>query len=129
MPADGADRAPLRLGAPFENVDAESFAREVETEYGALHLLKTTPPAGLRFYSAASGHPYVPDRATAAVEVAKATCGVRMIDRRVELDMSGVPTGAVGRRERDQSGRCTCASPWRRRAAAILYNDHVPRVV
>lgn len=59
-----------------------------------------------------------------AVEVAKATCGLDMIDRRVELDMSGVPTGAVSRRDRDPSGRCTCASPWRRRAAARMYNEH-----
>jgi hypothetical protein len=56
-----------------------------------------------------------------AAEVAKVTCGVAMIDRRVELDMSGIPTGSVSRRVRDQSGRCTCSSPWRRRAAARLY--------
>src|SRR5262249_30824099 len=31
-----------------------------------LHLLKTTPPAGVRFYSGASGLPYVPDRESAA---------------------------------------------------------------
>jgi fatty acid desaturase len=50
MPADGADRAPLRLGAPFEHVDVQAFASEVEALHGELkaslgaadyrHLLK-----------------------------------------------------------------------------------------
>lgn len=56
-----------------------------------------------------------------AVEVAKRMTGVPMVDRRVDLDMAGVPSGAVGRRLRDPRGRCTCVSPWRRRAAQQLY--------
>ena len=41
-------------------------ARQVEHAYRDLHLLKTTPPAGVRFYGAARGEAYVPDRASAA---------------------------------------------------------------
>lgn len=55
-----------------------------------------------------------------AAEVIKSTLDVGMVDRRVDLDLAGVPSGAVGRRNRDASGRCTCHSPWRRRAAAGL---------
>lgn len=56
-----------------------------------------------------------------AAEVAKAAAGLPLIDRRAELDMSGVPPGAVRRLPRDPAGRCLCASPWRRRAAQALY--------
>lgn len=55
-----------------------------------------------------------------AAEVVKSTLSTGMIDRRVDLDLAGVPSGAVGRRSRDASGRCTCHSPWRRRTAASL---------
>jgi 3-hydroxymyristoyl/3-hydroxydecanoyl-(acyl carrier protein) dehydratase len=43
-----------------------AIAREVEQAYRDLHLLTTTPPPDVRFYSAAWGRAYVPDRATAA---------------------------------------------------------------
>lgn len=55
-----------------------------------------------------------------AVEISKPGIGATQIDRRVDLDMAGVPTGAVGRRPRNASGHCTCASPWRRRATGTL---------
>ena len=41
-------------------------ARQVEAAYRALHLLETTPPPGIRFYSGATGRAYVPDRDSAA---------------------------------------------------------------
>lgn len=59
--------------------------------------------------------------AIAAAEVTKAANGFQLLDRRLDLEMSGVPTGATSRRLRDASGRCTCASPWRRRAAGRMY--------
>ncbi len=40
--------------------------REVEAAYRDLHLLPTTPPAGVRFYSGARGGTYEPDRESAA---------------------------------------------------------------
>ncbi|HMB06182.1 MAG TPA: beta-ketoacyl synthase N-terminal-like domain-containing protein, partial [Isosphaeraceae bacterium] len=41
-------------------------AREVEDAYRAMHLLETTPPAGVRFYSGARGRAYDLDREAAA---------------------------------------------------------------
>ncbi|MBV8559117.1 MAG: acyltransferase domain-containing protein, partial [Planctomycetaceae bacterium] len=41
-------------------------ARQVEEAYRALHLLETTPPPGVRFYSGATARAYVPDRDSAA---------------------------------------------------------------
>ena len=43
-----------------------AIAREVESAYRALHDLKTTPTAGITFYSTASGERYDPDRTSAA---------------------------------------------------------------
>jgi hypothetical protein len=54
-------------------------------------------------------------------ELAKAAAGVPLVDRRVDVDLSGVPTGAVRRVARDTSGRCLCASPFRQRHARQLY--------
>ena len=41
-------------------------ARQVEAAYRALHLLATTPPPGITFYSGGWGRAYAPDRETAA---------------------------------------------------------------
>jgi acyl transferase domain-containing protein/3-hydroxymyristoyl/3-hydroxydecanoyl-(acyl carrier protein) dehydratase len=41
-------------------------ARQVEDAYRAMHLLPTTAPPGVRFYSGARGVSYVPDRESAA---------------------------------------------------------------
>lgn len=57
----------------------------------------------------------------AASEVAKAAAGLPLVDRRVDLDLSGLPLGAVRRLPRDASGNCLCASPFRQRAARRLY--------
>ncbi len=42
------------------------IARQVEGAYRNLHLLETTPPPGIAFYSAARGEVYTPDRESAA---------------------------------------------------------------
>jgi hypothetical protein len=59
----------------------------------------------------------------AASEVAKAGAGLPLVDRRVDLDLSGLPLGTVRRLPRDRSGRCLCASLFRQRAAGRLYGD------
>lgn len=56
-----------------------------------------------------------------AAELAKAAQGASMADRRVDLDLSGVPAGAIGRRDRDSTGSCICRSPHRQRWANRLY--------
>jgi acyl transferase domain-containing protein/3-hydroxymyristoyl/3-hydroxydecanoyl-(acyl carrier protein) dehydratase len=43
-----------------------AIVRDVADQYRDLHLLPTTPPEGVVFYSGAIGEPYVPDEARAA---------------------------------------------------------------
>lgn len=59
--------------------------------------------------------------AVAAAEIEKIKKGLPLLDRRIDLDVSGVPTGMVRRVARDRSGRCLCANPFRIRAARRLY--------
>lgn len=56
-------------------------------------------------------------------ELTKATMGATLVDRRVDLEMSGLPLGAVSRRSHDQSGNCICNSPYRRRWATRLHRS------
>ena len=72
----GGDRAAIEqtvamLGSPFFPLPTVStvhcaIAREVEDAYRNLHLLKTSPRAGLRVYGTAWGEPYEPTRERAA---------------------------------------------------------------
>jgi hypothetical protein len=62
-----------------------------------------------------------------AAELTKAALGLPMVDRRVDLDLSGVPLEGVRRRPRDTSGNCVCASPQRWRWATKLYGNDGPR--
>jgi hypothetical protein len=57
-----------------------------------------------------------------AAEVVKAAVGLPGLDRRVELDLSGVPLGGWRRPRQDRSGRCPCSNPFRRRLARALYD-------
>ena len=68
---DAVERLVADLGVRFFPLSAVStvhceVVRHVEDAYRALHLLETTPPPGIRFYSGAWARAYVPDRATAA---------------------------------------------------------------
>lgn len=56
-----------------------------------------------------------------AAEIEKMKKGLPLLDRRIDLDMSGVPTGMVRQVARDRSGRCLCANPFRIRSARRLY--------
>jgi hypothetical protein len=56
-----------------------------------------------------------------AVEVVKAALGLPGLDRRVDLDLSGVPLGGWRQPPRDPSGRCPCTTPARRQVARSLY--------
>lgn len=59
----------------------------------------------------------------AAAELAKAARGLAPLDRRVDLDLSGVPLGVQTRRPRNQTGTCICSSPKRRAWASRLYDQ------
>lgn len=56
-----------------------------------------------------------------AGEIAKAARSLPMINRRVELDLHGLPDDFVYRLPQDNSGRCACASIVRRRWMHQLY--------
>ena len=56
-----------------------------------------------------------------AAEIVKSASGLAMVDRRFDLDMSGVPLGIVRRRQADSSGRCVCGPGLRSRWMAKLY--------
>jgi len=56
-----------------------------------------------------------------AAEVVKAAVGLPGLDRRVELDLTGVPLGGWRRPARNPSGRCPCTNPARRDLARALY--------
>jgi len=57
----------------------------------------------------------------AAAELLKEAIGLPLIDRRVDLDLSGLPSGFTRRIKADESGRCACASPIRKRWMRRLY--------
>jgi len=57
----------------------------------------------------------------AAAEVRKAQLGVPRLNRRLDLDLTGLPQGVLRRPAHDTSGRCLCASPFRRRWMRDLY--------
>lgn len=59
----------------------------------------------------------------AAVEIYKISCGLPAVDRRLDMDLSGLPQGYVRRPSADVTGRCLCASGFRRAAMRQLYRS------
>lgn len=56
-----------------------------------------------------------------AAEVVKASLGLPGLDRRVDVDLAGIPLGGWRRPARNPSGRCPCTNPGRRALARALY--------
>lgn len=56
-----------------------------------------------------------------ASEVDKQALGLPLLDRRADVDLSGLPLGVTSRHPRDTSGKCLCAQPIRRQWAQRLY--------
>ena len=57
----------------------------------------------------------------AAAEVLKELHGLPRLDRRVDVDLAGLPPGVIRRRSHDETGRCVCHSTVRRRWMQRLY--------
>lgn len=57
----------------------------------------------------------------AAAEIIKYLTGLPGVDRRVDVDLSGLPQGFTHRADADTTGRCLCASAHRRRWMRTLY--------
>ncbi|MFE2755358.1 hypothetical protein ACFXGA_25475 [Actinosynnema sp. NPDC059335] len=60
----------------------------------------------------------------AAAEVVKQLTGLPLVDRRVDVDLSGLPPGLVRRAAADRTGRCLCRSGTRIRWYRKLYRGH-----
>jgi hypothetical protein len=58
----------------------------------------------------------------AAAELRKMQFGFQLLDRRIDLDLTGLPQGITRRPVWDTSGRCLCASPFRQRWMQQLYS-------
>ena len=59
----------------------------------------------------------------AAAEIVKQLRGLPLLDRRVDVDLSGLPPGLVRRPTADTSGRCLCRSGTRTRWYRAMYDD------
>jgi hypothetical protein len=64
----------------------------------------------------------------AAAEVLKQLDGLPVLDRRVDVDLGGLPPGVVRRVSADATGRCICRSAVRRRWAERLYHTGTDQV-
>lgn len=64
----------------------------------------------------------------AAVELVKQLRGLQMLVGRLDVDLAGLPPGAVRVMPRDDSGRCLCYSGVRRRAWRQFYGTREPAV-
>lgn len=58
-----------------------------------------------------------------AAELVKHILGLPTVDRRVDLDVAGLPAGIVRRLPADTTGRCICHSGVRRRWYRKMYSD------
>jgi hypothetical protein len=61
--------------------------------------------------------------ALAAAEIVKEVQGLPLVDRRIDVDLSGLPPGLVRRVAADPTGRCLCRSGTRIRWHRQLYQD------
>ena len=128
-------------GAPLERADVEAavaaeriraeraeelIGRRIDDLVRRAYAEVTVPIPGAE--PAAVSAPYVSwmGGLLPAVEVAKAARRLPALDRRVDLDLTGVPLGVQSRRPRNPVGSCTCASPKRRAWADRMYGRNGP---
>ena len=102
---------------------AELIGRRLDDLVQRIYAEATVPVAGQM--PVAVSAPYVSwmGGVLIAAELAKAARGLPLLDRRINLDLSGVPLGVASRKPKDTSGQCVCASPWRRRWLDKLYGQ------
>ena len=58
-----------------------------------------------------------------AAELVKHMLGLPTVDRRVDIDVAGLPAGIVRRPPADATGTCICHSGVRRRWYRTMYGD------
>ena len=104
------DSVPGLLGRRLADLRPRVYAEATITLEGTIAPVPVSAP----FVSMFAG-------VVAAAEVAKAARGLPLVDRRVEVDLHGVPGDFVLRLPADRSGRCACANPTRRRWMRSMY--------
>jgi len=113
LPAERRDRL---IGAPLSDLVRQAYA-EME-----LRAPAHAPNAGEVVAVAAPQVSWFAG-VMAAVEVIKQLRGLPLVDRRVDVDLTGLPPGLVRRLPADATGRCLCHSGIRRRWYRELYAD------
>jgi hypothetical protein len=113
-----ADRRDALIGASISDLVRQAYAEiELRAPSRALHgegTVALTAPQVSWFAGV-----------LAAVEVVKQLRGLPVVDRRVDVDLSGLPPGLVRRRPADTTGRCLCRSGTRIRWYRELYGDGI----
>jgi hypothetical protein len=98
-----AERAPALVGRRLADLVRQAYAEAKVPAPGAAAAMVSAP------------HVSWMGGVLAAAEVLKASAAMPMADRRVDLDLSGLPPGFVLKRLESQDGRCVCGSFIRRR--------------
>jgi hypothetical protein len=117
LPADRRDRL---IGAPLSDLVRQAYA-EMELR-GPAHgsngsdVVAVAAPQVSWFAGV-----------LVAVEVVKQLRGLPLVDRRVDVDLTGLPPGLVRRPPADTTRRCLCHSGIRRRWYRELYGDQAQR--
>jgi hypothetical protein len=98
--------------------------RRIDDLIARVYAEATLPSAGSQEGAVAVAAPHVSWFAgvLGAAEVAKLANGLPALDRRVDVDLVGIPQGFTERRPADMSGRCACGSGHRRRWAERFRN-------
>ena len=98
--------------------------RRIDDLIARVYAEATLPAAGSQEGAVAVAAPHVSWFAgvLGAAEVAKLANGLPALDRRVDVDLVGIPQGFTERRPADMSGRCACGSGHRRRWAERFRN-------
>lgn len=104
-----AERATTLVGRPLQDLVRQAYA-EVQV-----------PAASGAVLSVAAPHVSWLGGALAAVEIVKQVSGLPLLDRRVDVDLGGLPPGLVRHGKRDATGRCVCWSGVRRAWYERLY--------
>ena len=124
--AAAAGRVPVHRRGDLVGFRLADLVREAYAEAP----LRPAGPAGVAGQGAvAVAAPHVSWFAgvLAAVEVLKQLDGLPLLDRRVDVDLGGLPPGVVRRVPADATGRCVCRSAIRRRWAEQLYGTTADR--
>lgn len=125
--AIGAARVPAHrrdalVGAPLSDLIRQAYA-EAEIRPQGSDAGADAANGGSEVIAVASPQVSWFAGALVAAELAKRLLGLPTVDRRVDLDIAGLPAGIVRRLPADATGTCICHSGVRRRWYRTMYGD------